>query len=268
VLGRLDDLRRICEERRLDEVLVAQPELDVDRLMALIAECRDLPVHFDLLAGPLELLTGSMEIGGVADLPVVALGRRQFATWQQVIKRAMDIVGGVLLLILTVPVWLIVPPLIRRETGASALFEQTRIGLDGEPFTMLKFRTMRPESDPYAPSPTDDNDERITPTGRWLRRFSLDELPQLLNVLRGDMSLVGPRPEMPFIVERYQPWQRLRLQVRPGLTGLWQILGRKDLPLVENIEYDFYYINNRSLLMDLVIILRTIPVVLFGKGAY
>ncbi len=147
-------------------------------------------------------------------------------------------------------------------------YRQERLGRDGEEFQILKFRTMRPKADPYAPSPTDDNDERITPIGRWLRRFSLDELPQLINVLRGEMSLVGPRPEMPFIVERYQPWQRLRLQVRPGLTGLWQILGRKDLPLVENIEYDFYYINNRSLLMDLVILLRTVPVVLRGRGAY
>lgn len=268
VLGRLDDLPAICREHRLDEVVVAQPDLDVDRVMALIAECRDLPVQFNLVAGPLDLLTGAMKIKGVADLPVVPLGRRNFAAWQSVIKRAMDIIGSVVLLALTAPLWLVVPPLIRRETGASAIFEQTRIGLDGEPFTMLKFRTMRPEADPYAPSPTDEADERITPIGRWLRRFSLDELPQLINVLRGEMSLVGPRPEMPFIVERYQPWQRLRLQVRPGLTGLWQILGRKDLPLVENIEYDFYYINNRSLLMDLVIIMRTVPVVLWGKGAY
>ncbi len=268
VLGGLDELPEIAEEYRLDEVLVAQPELDVDRVMAVIAECRELPVQFNLVAGPLELLTGSMEISGVADLPVVPLGRKPFGPWQEVIKRALDIIGSLVLLVLTVPVWLIVPPLIRRETGASALFEQTRIGLNGEAFTMLKFRTMRPETDPYAPSPTEEDDERITPVGRWLRRFSLDELPQLINVLRGEMSLVGPRPEMPFIVERYQPWQKLRLQVRPGLTGLWQILGRKDLPLVENIEYDFYYINNRSLLMDLVILLRTVPVVLLGKGAY
>jgi exopolysaccharide biosynthesis polyprenyl glycosylphosphotransferase len=268
VLGRLADLPEVCAEHRLDEVLVAQPELDVDALMALIADCREQPVHFNLVAGPLELLTGSMEISGIADLPVVPLGRRHFAAWQRVIKRAVDLAGSLLLLVLTLPVWLIVPPLIRRETGASAVFEQTRIGQDGEPFTMLKFRTMRPETDPYAPSPTDEADERITPVGRWLRRFSLDELPQLVNVLKGEMSLVGPRPEMPFIVERYQPWQRQRLQVRPGLTGLWQILGRKDLPLVENIEYDFYYINNRSLLLDLVILLRTVPVVLTGRGAY
>jgi len=133
---------------------------------------------------------------------------------------------------------------------------------------MLKFRTMRLDAEPYAHSPEGPRDDRVTPLGRWLRKYSLDELPQLLNVLRGDMSLVGPRPEMPFIVAQYEPWQRRRLDAVPGLTGLWQILGRKDLPLRDNIEYDFYYIRNQSLLLDLAIFLRTIPIVIFGKGAY
>lgn len=268
VFGTLSDLREICEREGLHEVLVAQPEIDVDQLMAMIAECRDLPVQFSLVAGPLELLTGSMEISSVADLPVVPLTRTHFASWQELLKRALDIIVSVVLLALSLPLWIVLPILIRREAGASAIFHQERVGLDGEPFTMLKFRTMKPEADPYAPAPTAGDDDRVTRIGRWLRRYSLDELPQLINVLRGEMSLVGPRPEMPFIVERYQPWQRLRLQVRPGLTGLWQILGRKDLPLVENIEYDFYYISNRSLSMDLVILLRTVPVVLLGRGAY
>ncbi|MGQ9733011.1 MAG: sugar transferase, partial [Candidatus Zipacnadales bacterium] len=121
---------------------------------------------------------------------------------------------------------------------------------------------------PYEEAPSTEEDARITSVGRWLRRSSLDELPQLWNVLRGEMSLVGPRPEMPFIVEQYEPWQRRRLDVKPGLTGLWQILGRKDLPLRDNIEYDFYYIRNRSLTLDLVILLKTIGVVLRGRGAY
>jgi len=268
VLGHLDDLVGVLEAHEIDEVLVANPDLDVDRVMAVVAACRELPVQFNLVAGPLQLLTGSMEISGLADLPVVPLGRRHFAPWEESVKRALDALGSLLLLVLSAPLWLVLPPLIRRDTGASALFRQERVGMDGQRFTMLKFRTMRPSADPYAPAPVDDDDERITPLGRWLRRFSLDELPQLINVVRGEMSLVGPRPEMPFLVEQYQPWQRLRLQVRPGLTGLWQILGRKDLPLVENIEYDFYYISHRSLAMDLMIVLRTIPVVLFGKGAY
>ena len=113
-----------------------------------------------------------------------------------------------------------------------------------------------------------ENDPRVTRFGRFLRRTSLDEIPPLINVLRGEMSLVGPRPEMPFIVERYEPWQAARLEVKPGLTGLWQVAGRKNLPLHENLEYDFFYVRNRSLALDLEIILRTFPAVFFGRGAF
>ena len=122
--------------------------------------------------------------------------------------------------------------------------------------------------DVFQHSPTHKEDERITTVGKLLRRASLDELPQLLNVLKGDMSLVGPRPEMPFLVAQYDRWQRKRLDVKPGITGLWQVLGRKNLPLEQNLQYDFYYIKNRTVLMDLVILLKTIKVVIIGKGAY
>ncbi|HUS81447.1 MAG TPA: sugar transferase, partial [Armatimonadota bacterium] len=268
VLGRLEELPRIIAEHHIDEVLVALPDLDVDLLMGTISACRNLSVQFNLIAGPLHMLVGSAQFSDFADLQVLPLERRHFPWWQAFIKRLLDILVSVTLLVLSLPVWVVATIVIRRETGASAVFRQTRMGLGGESFTMLKFRTMKPSADPYALAPTDEDDERITRFGRWLRRYSLDELPQLLNIIRGDMSLVGPRPEMPFLVEQYRPWQRRRLEVRPGLTGLWQILGRKDLPLAENIEYDFYYINNRSLLLDLVILLRTIPVVLLGRGAY
>lgn len=134
---------------------------------------------------------------------------------------------------------------------------------------MVKLRTMRPDADEYAEAPNGPGDPRVLGRlGAWLRRTSLDEIPQIYNVLRGEMTLVGPRPEMPTLVARYEPWQLSRLRVPPGVTGLWQILGRKNLPLHANLEYDFYYIQNRSFLLDLVILVRTIPVVLFGKGAY
>jgi lipopolysaccharide/colanic/teichoic acid biosynthesis glycosyltransferase len=122
--------------------------------------------------------------------------------------------------------------------------------------------------DKYAVAPVDSRDSRITEYGRWLRGSSIDELPQLINVLKGDMSLVGPRPEMPFIADTYDAWQRRRLSVKPGITGLWQILGRKDLPMHENLQYDFYYIRNRSLSHDLSILLRTVGVVLSRRGAF
>jgi lipopolysaccharide/colanic/teichoic acid biosynthesis glycosyltransferase len=147
-------------------------------------------------------------------------------------------------------------------------FAQQRVGRGGRPFTLYKLRTMRADAEPYAVAPRAGDDPRVTRYGRWLRRTSIDELPQLWNVLRGDMSLVGPRPEMPFIAERYDDWQRRRLSVSPGITGLWQILGRKDLPMHENLQYDFYYIRNRSLGMDLSLLLRTVWTVLSRRGAY
>jgi lipopolysaccharide/colanic/teichoic acid biosynthesis glycosyltransferase len=127
---------------------------------------------------------------------------------------------------------------------------------------------MQADVAPYEEAPLERTDPRVTRFGRFLRKTSLDELPQLINVLRGDMSMVGPRPEMPFIVDKYEEWQRRRLDVKPGITGLWQIVGRKDLPLYLNLEYDFYYIRNQSLLLDLMILIKTIPAVLFGKGAF
>jgi lipopolysaccharide/colanic/teichoic acid biosynthesis glycosyltransferase len=157
---------------------------------------------------------------------------------------------------------------IRRESPGPALFRQRRIGRDGVVFEIHKFRTMHADVDPYRVAPREGADTRITEFGRWLRSTSIDELPQLLDVLKGDMSLVGPRPEMPFIVEDYDEWQKRRLSVKPGLTGLWQILGRKDLPMHQNLQYDFYYIRNRSLAHDLSILIRTIGVVLLRRGAF
>jgi exopolysaccharide biosynthesis polyprenyl glycosylphosphotransferase len=268
VLGQLPDLARIVGDHQVDEVLVARPDISTDDLMTAVQSCERLPVEFHLIAGPLDVLTANTEFSGVADLPVVELKARDFPPWKRFTKRIMDLVGGTVLLTVSALPMLLIAWLIRRQTGGSAMFKQTRIGYRGREFTMYKFRTMYGDADPYAPSPADPGDERITPVGRFLRRFSLDELPQLFNVLKGDMSLVGPRPEMPFLVEQYRPWQRRRLEAKPGMTGLWQILGRKDLPLIDNIEYDFYYIRNQSLLLDITILLKTVAVVLNTRGAY
>ena len=158
--------------------------------------------------------------------------------------------------------------LIKLDSKGPVVFAHERVGKDGKRFQMLKFRTMVADCDPYAEAPVDQNDARITRFGRFLRRTSLDEIPQLINVLGGRMSLVGPRPEMPFIANEYTEWQAARLEVKPGLTGLWQVAGRKNLPLHENLEYDFYYVKNQSLALDLEILMRTIPAVILGKGAY
>jgi exopolysaccharide biosynthesis polyprenyl glycosylphosphotransferase len=268
VLARLAALPECVGAHQIDQVIVAQPGLETGQLMDVVASCEGSPVEFHVISGPFGVLTGQAQISSLTDLPTIELPQRSLSVWEEAIKRLADVAVSALLLLLLSPLFAVVAVLIRRQTGASAIFRQERIGRHGRPFTMYKLRSMRPDADPYAQAPATDDDPRITPIGRWLRRSSLDELPQLWNVIKGDMSLVGPRPEMPFIVEQYEPWQRRRLDAKPGLTGLWQILGRKDLPLRENIEYDFYYIRNQSLILDLVIVLKTMGVVLRGSGAY
>lgn len=184
------------------------------------------------------------------------------------LKRLLDILGGLLGLILTLLFYLLIIWLVKKDGPGPVIIKQERVGLNGRKFILYKFRTMRAETELYAAAPRRGDDPRITKTGRWLRKYSLDELPQFWNVLRGEMSLVGPRPEMPFIVAKYTDWQKMRLSAKPGITGLWQILGRKDRPLEENIEYDLYYIFHQSFFLDLAILLRTVPHLVFPRGAY
>lgn len=180
-------------------------------------------------------------------------------------KRSFDIVATLTLILLTAPAWLLIAALVRVDSRGPVLFRQLRIGRNGVPFEMLKFRSMHVESPKYGYHPKDSHDPRITRIGRWLRRTSLDELPQLLNVLRGHMSLVGPRPEMPFIVEKYDSRQRQRLQVMPGITGLWQISADRDFLIHENLQYDLYYIQHRSFFLDLALLLHTVIFAARGK---
>lgn len=176
-------------------------------------------------------------------------------------KRALDLLGSGLLLIALAPLLLMVAALICLDSPGPALFIQERAGRDGRLFRMYKFRSMHADSLKYAYSPASSADPRITRIGRLLRRWSIDELPQLINVFLGDMSLVGPRPEMPFIVESYAAEQRQRLQVLPGITGLWQLSADRAFPIHKNLEYDLYYIRNRTLFMDIAILVHTL---LFG----
>jgi exopolysaccharide biosynthesis polyprenyl glycosylphosphotransferase len=214
-----------------------------------------------------EVLTSRTPVELVDDVPLVRLGRERSSPLYEPLKRGFDVVGAAAALLVAAPVMLWVALRLRAQ-GGPALFRQVRVGRHGRLFGMVKFRTMRVDSDPEAAAPRGAGDPRVTSYGRWLRATSLDELPQLWNVLRGEMSLVGPRPEMPFIVDTYTEWQRRRLAVKPGITGLWQILGRKDLPMHENLQYDFYYIRNRSLALDLSILIRTVGAVLSRKGAF
>jgi lipopolysaccharide/colanic/teichoic acid biosynthesis glycosyltransferase len=173
-------------------------------------------------------------------------------------KRALDVAISALLLILLAPLFALIAIFVRLDSPGPALFIQKRVGRNGELFNIYKFRSMYAGAARYERSPTTSCDPRITPVGRLLRRTSLDELPQLLNVLLGNMSLVGPRPEMPFIVQHYNMQQRQRLCVTPGITGLWQLSPCRGLPIHQNIEYDLYYVRNRTFKMDVAILVQTV----------
>jgi exopolysaccharide biosynthesis polyprenyl glycosylphosphotransferase len=199
--------------------------------------------------------------------------------YQLLIKRAFDLSLTVVGMVVALPLMGLLALLILILDGPPVIFRQARAGENGRSFVIYKFRSMVPGAEavrePVAAPRVDGDlqnkspdDPRVTPIGRFLRRTSLDELPQLFNVLRGEMSLVGPRPEMPFLVETYQPWQRKRFSVPPGLTGWWQINGRSDRPMHLNTEDDLYYINNYSIWLDIEILVRTLWVVIVGRGSY
>jgi lipopolysaccharide/colanic/teichoic acid biosynthesis glycosyltransferase len=183
------------------------------------------------------------------------------------LKRAVDVIGAAMLLAVALPLMTIVAVLIRLDSKGPVLIRQRRIGKHGAPFYIWKFRSMHNDVSRYARSPVCDNDPRLTRFGRALRRYSIDELPQLLNVFTGEMSLVGPRPEMPFIVRKYKAHQRLRLLATPGITGLWQISPARAMPIHENLRFDLFYIENQNIFLDFAILLRTASAVVRGIGA-
>lgn len=183
------------------------------------------------------------------------------------IKRSCDIVGSLVLLTVLSPLFLLIPILIKLDSPGSILFRHHRVGKDGKAFLLWKFRSMKVDVPKYAVSPQSAADSRLTRIGRLIRRLSIDEIPQLINVLKGEMSLVGPRPEMPFIVDSYRPIEYGRFVVRPGITGLWQISPARAFPIHENLQYDFHYIQNQNWVFDCAIILRTISAVIDGIGA-
>jgi lipopolysaccharide/colanic/teichoic acid biosynthesis glycosyltransferase len=183
------------------------------------------------------------------------------------VKRLCDVALSFALLVLLSPLFVLIAALVKLDSPGPAFFRQWRVGRDGTMFLLWKFRSMRADSPKYARSPTRDLDRRLTRFGRLIRRISADELPQLINVLKGEMSLVGPRPEMPFIVEKYTALQRHRLAVNPGITGLWQVSPARAYPIHENLHYDLHYIHHQNIVLDGVILLRTIAAVVRGVGA-
>ena len=249
--------RELLLAHGIDLLIIAIPAIGRKRFMHTVDEALAVGVRVSFVSGDSLSSDWWIDYRDVDGILLASLGKPARRFGYDVIKRLFDYVVSLCLLVLGAPVFLTLAVLIKLDSRGPVLFRQQRIGQGGRGFGMYKFRTMRTTSHPYALSPRESSDPRITPIGRFLRRSSLDELPQLINVLRGEMSLVGPRPEMPFIVERYNAHHRRRLEVKPGLTGLWQLSGDRRFMIHENIEYDLYYIQNRNFFMDLAVLLHT-----------
>ena len=278
VLGVIDDIPRLVEQHVVDDVLFCVSRRELDRMEDLFLALHEqgIRTRFALNLFPhVKTQTRLEELDGVPLLTFSTAPERPLPLF---VKRAMDVALSLLLMLLSFPAIAGVAFLIKLTEGGRVLYRQTRCGLNGRRFTLYKFRTMVEDAEDRQESLLHLNemsgpvfklrsDPRVTNLGRFLRRFSLDELPQLWNVLRGDMSLVGPRPPIPDEVARYQRWQRRRLSMKPGLTCLWQISGRNQLDFDRWMELDLQYIDSWSPWLDLQILLKTVPAVLSGRGA-
>lgn len=278
-LGSIDYLKRHVTADNVDLIVLALPFWEHGRLPQLVQTCRSLGIEFQIAPDLYELSFDRVDVLNVSGVPLIGLKENSIKGWNLAVKRSLDVLLILLALPFLLPLFLLISLIIRLDSRGPALFRQTRVGKHGHTFTCYKFRTMVIDAEQRKAELAKLNeadgplfkirrDPRVTRVGRFLRQSSLDELPQLLNVLRGDMSLVGPRPGLPEEVEQYTTWHLRRLEVTPGLTGLWQVLGRSDTTFDEMVRLDIYYTENWSVGMDIRLLLKTIPVVLLGKGAY
>ncbi|QDU67371.1 sugar transferase [Engelhardtia mirabilis] len=268
VLGTFDELEALIGRFKVSEVFVALPEAAEERVMEFIERLEALGVTYRVVPRFYHLMSQRVRIENLDSIPLISRPDRSQGTLSALVKRLLDIALALVTLVLTAPLFVVAAILIKRDSEGPIFYLQERIGKDGRPFRIFKFRTMHVHLSGDAPAPRDDHDPRITTVGRLLRRYSLDELPQVLNVLTGEMSMVGPRPEMPFIVAGYGALERERLRAKPGITGLWQISYARTEEIHKNLDYDIYYVENRSLLLDLVILVLTVFAVVKGTGAH
>lgn len=277
ILGPIDATARIVAEERIEQVIFATAH--EEEITRLSLQFWQQPVVLHRVPGVLDLAFARTPVEIHDGIHLISLRQSALTESQLLFKRLFDLFASGLLLILCSPLFLLIAVAIKLESRGPIFFLQERIGERGHPFTMIKFRTMRRDAEqrqidrPQGQVRAQvvhkrDDDPRVTRVGRKLRRSSLDELPQLLNVLRGDMSLVGPRPELPDIVAHYAPWQWQRFSVPAGMTGWWQINGRSTKPMHLHTDDDLYYIQNYSFWLDLKILFKTIPAVLKGQGAF
>ncbi|HEX2186551.1 MAG TPA: sugar transferase [Chloroflexota bacterium] len=267
VLGSTREVVRLVQEHEIDDVIVALPPKEHEKIVRLVLDLLPLPVQVRLVPERFEMISARARVEDFWGVPLIGIRDPVITGFDRVMKRAFDLAIGGAAFILLLPLMAVLALAVKLDSPGPAFYGPCRVGENGRLFRMWKFRTMVVGADKEQRL-KDRHDPRTTNLGRILRRWSLDELPNLWNVLMGEMSLVGPRPEQPWIVERYEPWQRKRLAAPPGMTGWWQVNGRSDQPLHENVQYDIYYVQNYSPLLDLIILFKTIPAVLKGRGAY
>jgi exopolysaccharide biosynthesis polyprenyl glycosylphosphotransferase len=278
-LGSLDNVALLVQDEAIDEVIITLPWQYHRKIMAIMAQCERENVKARIVPDLFQMTLSRMSITEVAGIPLVGIKQVRISPIIRFLKRGVDVAFSLLVLILTAPLMGLVALIIKLDSPGPVLFRQERVGKGGRSFTLFKFRSMTTGAEEQKDLLRDLNeadgpifkikeDPRVTRLGRLLRRLSLDELPQFYNVLRSDMSLIGPRPPIPEEVAQYKPWHKRRLEVAPGITGLWQVSGRSELPFDEMALLDIYYVEQWSPALDLKILLRTIPTVLFGDGAY
>lgn len=280
IIGTVDDLPELIDLRSIECVFVATSAVDAHAMKRVTEILRRHPVEVRVSANLTEILSSRLTIQPVGDVLALSLRPTRLSGPQAVAKRTFDLTVGAVAVVVSAPLWLAIALLIRTSSRGPVLYRSERVGKDARTFQMFKFRTMIRGADKLLPDLLDQNeftggvlfklrnDPRVTRIGGWLRRWSLDELPQLINVLKGDMSLVGPRPALPNEVAAYEEWHRRRLEVPPGLTGLWQVGGRSELSFDDYVRLDLFYIENWSVIYDLFILGKTLPAVLLRKGAF
>ena len=279
VLGRLEaaSLSELVERHDIERVIVSREGASDETMLELLQECRDLTLRISLLPAQVDAIGPSVEVDDIEGITVLGLNPLTLSRSSRFLKRAMDVVGAMVGLLLLSPLIALVAIAVKLDSRGSVLFKQRRIGRKGRIFRVLKFRSMVPGAERQVEELLErsedpnwlklDHDPRITRVGRVLRLTSLDELPQLWNVLRGDMSLVGPRPLIETEDATVRGWARTRLDLAPGITGLWQVLGRTSTPFDEMVKLDYLYVTNWSLWLDVKLLLRTCLVIVHRRGA-
>jgi exopolysaccharide biosynthesis polyprenyl glycosylphosphotransferase len=279
VLGEIDDLFQVLEHTGVNGVLIATTAVDYETSNRLTRQLIDAGVHVELSSSLRDIRAERLTVRALGNFPMIYVEPVRRGGWRAVGKRTFDIVAATSGLLILAPVLLVIAVLVKLDSPGPVLFRQKRVGKGGHLFEVFKFRTMVPEAELLLDELRELNeadgplfkirrDPRVTRLGRALRAFALDELPQLWNVLRNEMSIVGPRPALPQEVRAWSPQLHQRLRVKPGLTGMWQVNGRINVPFAEYMRLDLYYVDNWSLWMDLAIVIKTVPTLLFRKGGY